>query len=415
MYDIRKYGAVPNTGVLCTKAIQDAVDTCAEDGGGRVVIPAGTYITGTIYLKDHVELHLENGAVLKASTDLNDYNPDDAYPQNWGCPNEKWNAKHLILCIERDGAAITGYGEIDGSGDAFYGEERNLCGGYAWDGGYVTSRDPVNLRPGQLVCFIESTNVRVENVTMTNATCWCCYFYGCEWVQVRGLQVKNPFEYVNTDGIDLDCCRNAVVSDCIISTGDDAIAIRCSEARLKTPKVCENITITNCCLASNSSAFRIGVGTGTIRHVSISNLVVSQAGTLFTYNTSFDGHGCAKIDDIQTNGITAYNIGMLVNSMVWAGSVTRCSHRNIRASALSGVVLRGSDTGLLKDFTLQNIDLHIEEGPHKSGEKHIFQIDHARDIRLENVRIMADMAAWEGECRVSDCDGLCVRECSFSV
>ena len=413
MYNIVEYGAVP--GMLCTEAIQNAINACTENGGGRVVIPAGTYHTGTLWLKDHVELHLESGAVLKASTNLMDYNADDAYPQNWGCPPEKWNARHLILCVEQNDVSITGYGVIDGSGDAFFGEERIPCGGYAWEGGYVTSKDPVNLRPGQLVCFIESANVRVENVTITNATCWCCYFYGCEWVQVRGLQVKNPFAYVNTDGIDLDCCRNAVVSDCMISTGDDAIAIRCSQDRLQKKQPCENIAITNCCLASNSSAFRIGVGTGTIRHVSISNLVVHRAGTLFTSNTSFGGNGCARIDDILVNGVTAYHVGSLIDANVFAGSVSRCTHENMRVSALSGGMLIGRENGPLSDITLRNIDLFIENGPHKCGETHIFHLNGAENVRLDTIRVQADMTYWEGECQAVDCEALTVRNCSFAV
>ena len=82
------FGAVPGDETLCTAAIQFALDACAAAGGGRVLVPAGVYRTGTIYLRSHVELLLEHGARLKASTDLNDYNPDDAYPQNSGCAAE---------------------------------------------------------------------------------------------------------------------------------------------------------------------------------------------------------------------------------------------------------------------------------------------------------------------------------------
>nr|MBQ4318251.1 glycoside hydrolase family 28 protein [Clostridia bacterium] len=229
MYNILNYGAEPNTGKLCTAAVQAAIDDCAAHGGGRVVVPGGTFVIGSIFLKSHVELHLEAGSVLMASDNLDDYNPDDAYAQNYNSVAEKWNKKHLIIAVELDDVAITGFGTINGHGDAFYGDDTSMSYAthYAWQGGTVTSKDLVNLRPGQLVCFIECTNVRIYDVTMTNATCWCAYLHGCEWVQIRGLRVFNPFKYLNTDGIDLDCCRYVTVSDCIISTGDDAIAIRC--------------------------------------------------------------------------------------------------------------------------------------------------------------------------------------------
>jgi len=417
MYNIRTYGAKTD-GTLCTAAIQAAIDECSRNGGGRVVIPSGTYVTGSIFLKSHVELHLEHGAVLKASDNLADYNADDAYEQNYFSQNEKWNAKHLIICVEQTDVALTGFGIIDGSGDKFYNFDKRIpCGGYAWRGGLLTSKDLENLRPGQLCCFIESNNIRVYDVTMTNATCWCCYLHGCEEVQIRGLRVKNPFDFVNTDGIDLDCCRNVTVSDCLISTGDDAIAIRGVEKRIKSPKICENITITNCCLESNSSAFRFGVGTGFIRHVSISNLVVSRSGSLFTFNTSYNNKGCVDIDDLRVNGVTAYNTGLLIECMISAGSVTRCSFRDIRADTLAGVILRSSDGAPIRDIVLDSVDLTVADSTHRRAEKYVIEAENANDVRFEDVRIFCDLEkeGWSGQFSAVGCDGVKVRDCSFNA
>ena len=86
-YSIIDFGAAAGGETLCTAAIQAAIDACAAAGGGRVIVPAGLYRTGTIFLRSHVELHLQHGARLKASTNLDDYNADDAYPQNSGCAN----------------------------------------------------------------------------------------------------------------------------------------------------------------------------------------------------------------------------------------------------------------------------------------------------------------------------------------
>ena len=95
MYNITDFGA--KAGTLCTDSIQAAIDECAKNGGGTVTVPAGLYISGTIYLKSNVELNLSHGSVLKASTDMKDYNPDDAYEQNWGSQNENGEASISLL------------------------------------------------------------------------------------------------------------------------------------------------------------------------------------------------------------------------------------------------------------------------------------------------------------------------------
>ncbi len=420
MVTICEYGAEPNSGRVCTAAIQKAIDACARNGGGRVLVPAGTYVTGTLYLKSHVELHLEAGAVLKASPDLADYNPDDAYAQNYGVPREGWNAKHLILCIEQTDVALTGLGTIDGSGDAFYDFDpaHRIHGRYyGWRGGYMTTKDPVGLRPGQLICFIESDHIRAEDVTLTNATSWSCFLHGCEWVQIRGLKVRNPRDYVNTDGIDIDCCRNVTVSDCIIDTGDDAIAVRCAEARLKVKKPCEHITIANCVLASNSSVFRFGVGTGVIRHVRITNIAVTSGGTLFTFNTSYNGRGHARIDDLHIQGVSACDTGMLLNAPIEAGSVTRLSLSDIRAELRGGIIVQAANGSPVEDISFDRVDLTLADCPHYKDEKAVISIENASDVRLNRVRIRCDLASegWEVPFHHAGCTDLTLSGCTFSL
>ena len=118
MYNVLDFGAKEN--VLATKSIQAAIDACSAEGGGRVIIPSGTYVCGTIWLKSNVELHLEMGAVLKASSDMDDYNDEDAYPQNYGVPVENWRGTHLIIALEAHNVAITGNGVNVLAMGAFY-------------------------------------------------------------------------------------------------------------------------------------------------------------------------------------------------------------------------------------------------------------------------------------------------------
>ena len=409
MYNIIDFGA--QIGKLCTDAIQQAINKCFADGGGCVVIPAGTYVSGTLWIKNNVELHLQTGAVLKASTDMDDYNEDDAYHQNWGSVNEKWRAKHLIIAHECDNVAITGNGIIDGSGDSFFGKTRVIFNDYAWDGGYVTSKDETILRPGQLICFIECTNIKVSDITVKNAPCWGVFFHGCEYVQVRGLKVKNPFECVNTDGIDIDCCRFVIVSDCIINTGDDAIAIRCSSKRLKNPKPCENITITNCLLASNSSLFRIGVGTGEIRHVRVSNLVISRAGHLITYSTSYNGRGEANVEDIAFSDISAHNVCHMMHCCVEKGSVKKVMIKNINVASRGGMCIIQKGDGVISGVVLKDINLDVNNKK-MPEEKYLIAIQNTENVTMDSVKVTCNADEWEEVLYTDNNKNLCLTDVS---
>ncbi len=416
MYNILDFGAKPNTTKVCTSNIQSAIDECSKTGGGRVTIPSGVFIIGTVYLKDNVELYLENGAVLKASENLDDYNDDDAYEQNWGSKNEGWKAKHLIIAHECKNTAITGLGVIDGSADFFYSKDKKMpkWPGYAWEGGFVHAKDPEILRPGQLICFIESENIQVQNITIQNATCWCCYMHGCEFVQIRGIKVKNPPEHANTDGLDIDCCRFVTVSDCIISTGDDAIAIRCDSKRLKKPKPCEHITITNCILKSNSSAFRIGVGYGEIRHIRVSNITVPHAGTLITYTTSYLGWGRADIEDISFDNISGDDIGLLMDCQVQCGTVVNASMQNMRIKSQAGIIMRANGEGKIRGITLKDIEHSVKTIEKKIKENYVIAVENADDVLIDGLRLCADLKEWDGVFSDVNCKNLIKRNCVFS-
>ena len=126
--NVRDFGAAEDAAPAANAAaIQRAIDAAAKDGGGRVVVPSGTFTSGTVWLKPNVELHLAEGSVLKASGDVADYNAEDAYPENWGCPPEQWRGLHFIIARGADGASITGPGTLHGNGDAFYDEKPKAC------------------------------------------------------------------------------------------------------------------------------------------------------------------------------------------------------------------------------------------------------------------------------------------------
>ena len=405
-YSVLSYGADPNGNFLSTFAIQKAIDDAAKFGG-RVLIPAGKYLTGTIWLKSNVELHLCLGATLLASPDLSDYNESDAYPQNFGCVGEEWNGKHLIIAYEAENIAITGLGTIDGNAECFY------CApvpwdGYTWEKGLALAKDKVNLRPGQLIAVIECKNVLISDVTIQNSTCWCCFLLGCIDVRIRGVKISNPPENANTDGIDIDTCSCVTVSDCIIDTGDDAIALRCDGERvLHKDPVCEYITITNCVLASSSSVFRIGVGQGTLRHIRVDNIVMKRGAvgmcfmgcwTIGKYTNIFDTH----FSRISAEALSfPFQINSIEGAVFDDISVT-----DMRANCTAAGSVSTDKEGSLNNIRLENIRLCYSDKDIVQTERtlnargdHLFYLRNTKGLYLRDVCIDAgkiDPSLWKG-------------------
>ncbi len=416
IYNILDFHAVADGVTVNTGAIQAAIDCCAGNGGGTVLIPSGVFVTGTLFLGNNVELHLSHGAVLKGSIALDDYNDEDAYPQNFHSNAEQWNGKHLICAVGCENVAITGSGIIDGSAAAFYDEPMPL-GSYCWKYGLALAKDKERLRPGQAVCFIECKNVRVSDITIRNVTCWACFLHGCEHVQLRGIRICNPNTAANTDGIDIDCCAYVTVSDCIIRTGDDAIAIRCDAKRLLTPRACEYVTVSNCVLSSASSAFRIGVGVGQIRHVRVSDIVITEASSAFTFNTSFNGNGCAEIEDVHFSHISADNICYPLQIYAKPGYVCGVTFDNIRISAVAGAEVLGN----VSDFVMRNTDIHIcredilltEKRRSERGD-FMLALYHTDNCTLDRVHLTyEDSSTWQQVFREADNRNLQIISCIF--
>ena len=402
IYNILDYGACADGCSVCTESIQKAIDVCKQNGGGRVLVPAGKYVSGTFFLKDNVELHLEQGAFLKASPNINDYNEEDAYPQNYGSEAENWLGKHLVIALECKNVAITGLGIIDGNGEYFIEDMRPDCyhGYYGWRDGLLKCRYPEIQRPGQLVCFIECQNIVVENVTLQNLTCWGCFFHGCENMQVRGIKVFSPNTTCNSDGIDIDCCRFVTVSDCIIRVGDDAIAVRCDSEKLKCPKPCEFLTVTNCVLSSSVSGVRVGVGRGVIRHVRFSNITIERCGTAFNFMTSYAHHGEAFIEDVNFSNISAAQASFPWKLKGSEGAIKDITIENYRARVIAFAEITALDKCKIENVRLSNIDICVEgeereltEAILKQRGMNIVEVNNAQNIIFDRVNIRTEKDA----------------------
>jgi polygalacturonase len=420
--NILDFGAIADGVTLNTTAIQRAIDKCAEGAGGRVIVPAGVYKTGTLWLRSNVELHLEMGAELLASENMDDYNALDAYEQNYSVPVENWVGKHLILAHELENCAITGLGRINGNCHAFVTEGKHPWDrNYGWCHGISILKDRDKLRPGQMICFIESKNIKICDVTLINSPCWTCFIHGCEYVQVRGVKIENPIWMLNSDGIDIDASRYVTISDCIINTGDDAITLRASEQRLKNKDMhCEYVTVTNCVLSTGICAFRIGVGFGTIKHARISNIVVGQSNTIVQFCTAYGDKGKADIEDVNFSNISAANTNRCFQGFANNGAcIKNITMENIRTTSTIQNYVERND-GVVENIVLRNVELDYHDAATAlsaqelayRGDKLLY-LKGADNVTLENVKITGMLYGVDDPIVITNCEGLVKKDCNF--
>lgn len=272
IYDIKNFGAVGDGKTLCTAALQQAIDSCAAAGGGRVLISDGRYMSGTIKLRSGVDLHIASNGVLLGSPDCKDY-PE---PENMLHTTRELLPRERGACFiyaeEAENISITGMGRIDCNGTAFV-KKKDEADWRCWV--YERIDAPT---PPRVVFFTGCKNVKVTDVTMVNQPAgWSYWIHDCDYVTFDRCKVIADVHYPNNDGIHINCSRNVNVSNCDITCGDDCIIVRANCSSLKENKVCEKVTVTNCNLTSWSSGIRIGwINDGTIRNCTFSNLVMTD-------------------------------------------------------------------------------------------------------------------------------------------
>ena len=252
-YNILNYGAKTDTTILSTVALQQAIDECSKAGGGRVIVPTGQYKIGTIVLKSDVHLFLEQGATLYGSTDLKDYQP---MKSDYVSLRTQTSTIQLIYADKVQNVVIDGYGTIDGRGRAF----KKL----SWNDEGIT-------RP-HLLRFIQSEDIIVKDITLRNSGCWMQHYLACDRVRIEGIKVFNRNNY-NNDALDIDGCHEVIVKGIIADSDDDGITLKST-----SPRLCENIRISDCVISSHCNAVKLGTETnGGFRNINISGIVVKPS------------------------------------------------------------------------------------------------------------------------------------------
>ena len=275
IFDIKNYGAIGDGKTLNTVAIQKAIDDCAKQGGGRVLLENGTFMTGTLFLHSNVDLHIEANAVLLGSPDCADY-PEHETKHVDSALLPRWRNACLIYADECENIALTGMGTIDCNGTHFV---RELPPEEVKSWKYVRFFDRPT--PPRCVFFTGCKNVKIEDITMVNQPAgWSYWIHDCDYVTCDKLKINASVDYPNNDGIHINSSRNVTVSNCSITCGDDCLIIRANNVSLKENKVCERVVITNCNLTSYSAGIRIGwMNDGVIRNCSVSNVVMTDCTT----------------------------------------------------------------------------------------------------------------------------------------
>jgi hypothetical protein len=363
-YNIVQYGATGDGRTLDTAAISQAINACADAGGGTVLVPAGRYLSGPIELRSLVELRLEAGATLESVKDTSLF----------GTGEDK---KGLINADKVHDIAVTGQGHVQGNGTAFM--ENTPKGIEHMDVRYARQRDAYRVRaddgpmimrqrPGSLIHFKECRNVTIRDVTLLDAPEWTVHISDSDNADIRGIRILNNLLIPNNDGIHCVTCRNVHISDCDVQAGDDAIAITGLHGR--PGALTENITVVNCTLLSRSSGVRVGYGANSIRRCTFQNLVIHDSNRGLGVFVRDEGSIADVLFDnivIQTrlhtgwwgNGEPIHVSCLPQKKGTQIGTIEGIRFSNIRARSEHGILAWASDGGVIRDLSFSNIDLQI--------------------------------------------------------
>jgi polygalacturonase len=389
-YNILDFGAKADGITLNTKAINDAVNKCFENGGGTVLVPAGTFVTGTIILKSNVNLHLEAGAVLSGSENLVDY-------------SASFRKNGIIFCEDAYNVSISGKGTIQANGIKFYETDKNHVyeefdknrtrqkQNYMPEGTFFTDgplkRKP---KPGMTIVFYHCTKVSITGITILDTPSWATRFGYCDDLVIDGITIQNNILIPNSDGIHCTASRNIRISNCHIVAGDDAIVLTGFPKEEETPGFtsveqdkhtygnksiyAENMTVTNCILKSSSSGIRIGYGQHPIRRCVFSNIIIHDSHR----GIGIFAHDDSNIEDLIFTDIIIET--KLLNGQWWghgepihlscisrfpgrkAGQIKNVQFNNINAAGEQGILVFGLKESTLENIRFNNVQLHMRKG-----------------------------------------------------
>ena len=343
-------------------AIQAAIDTaCAPGGSGHVRIPPGVFRTGTIHLRSGLWLEFAPGAVLQGSGDLADY---PSTPLEKG-GNKDLTPHHLIVARGCERIRISGSGRIDGNGPSFWHPEPLASG-------WFRERDS---RPSPMIEISDCRHIRWDDVEIANSPGWTLHLKRCDDVVIRGVSIRNNLFGPNTDGIDIDGCRDVRISDCLIEAGDDAIVLKTTPLS----RSCERVTVTNCSIATNCRALKLGAHESfhDMRDVVFSNCTVRCSVAVFAL---YSRNG-AVLENIAVSNIVGHAFSnpdynqpihidcARIDPNAKPGKIRHVTVSNFLCYSNGRILITGEAGHPVEHVSLRGIQFHMRDtfDPHPAG------------------------------------------------
>lgn len=390
------FGAVGDGRTLCTAGIQAAINACAATGGGKVFVPAGTYLTGPIFLKSNLEFEVLSGATLLGSTNFADY----PIIPGWWEGLERTIYASMITGVDLENVAITGHGTLDGQGAVWLDAWRKTQDLREKLG--LKGREPENPagsplpwpRP-RMINLYRCRRVLIRGLSIHDSPSWTVHPVLCEDVYIEGLTIFNPPHSWNTDGIDPESCRNVRISNCYISTGDDCIMLKSGYKQIpgKPFLPTENVAVTNCTF--NAGGCGVGIGSetaGGVRNIAISNCVCDGT-TCGLYFRTARGRGNV-VENVSAVNVVMRNLEDtgIVFSMFYEDEDRNTAHpvdvrtpvfRNFHCSdilldgAKVAVVAEGLPESPIQGLSLENVFVNAAEDGISCYQVHGFSLSNA--------------------------------------
>ncbi|MEL7117834.1 MAG: glycosyl hydrolase family 28 protein [Bacteroidota bacterium] len=336
-FNILDFGAIASDKHMDTDAIQQAIDSCYQSGGGEVRLPGGTYYTGTLQLRSHVYLNLSPATRLVGSSSKADY-PNADYP-------------HLIFAEDATRTGIIGQGTIDGQGLAFFDQS-----GKSWR--------PLEWRPEPWIFFHNCEQVKVSDIRLINSPAHVLVTQRTDDVTISGITIINDPRSPNTDGIDIKGGSRIRISDCYIDTGDDAICLKASQDTIS------QLVVHDCILKSDDAALKFGTGSRHLIedcHFRDINIYDTRYGIAF-FMTQGGIFRSATFDNIfiRTGGRHAYTFPIFIDNEARDqnysnGQIENIHFSDLRIESSGNILICGQSDALLRNVSLENIVWNLSE------------------------------------------------------